>query len=250
MKFVTADSSPDGMAASSSQRRRRRQSIGRSDASPAARRHLRCHGRLAVDAHAGFERQGRRMPVRAPSRPQRRHDARRGDGQHDHQRGVADRPQPALGGQAEPWLDDRRVGQQRQQRAAVAQARRASTDRPCRSERAVANQPDTSGVVVVSTNAGRSDDDDEDAQEVHDRRDLLDPQVGDPDGREQQRAERQPGQRPGARSGPSGPAGSPTRGRTGSRPAGPPGRRTGPSPTPRACRQRRGAPAARRAAPR
>ena len=79
MKVVTADSSPDGMAASSSQRSRRGQSIvvcGRD----------RRRGRAS----------GRRRAASAGRAPEQRQDAHRGDRQQDDEHGVPDRPDAAL----------------------------------------------------------------------------------------------------------------------------------------------------------
>ena len=104
-------------------------------------------------------------------------DAGHRDGEEDDEDGVADGPRHPLVGQAEARLDDEGIGQQGRAAPLLSAYSGTGRRRPC-SALATSNQPDTSGVVVVRTSAA-SHVDEQDADEVDDRRDPLVAQQAD-----------------------------------------------------------------------
>ncbi len=163
MNVVTADSSPDGIAARSSHRPRRGQVIGweRSTTSvTAVAARLRRHGQ----------------------------DLGRRDSEQGDEQAIADHPDRALLGKPERRLDEQRVGQQGEQRPAVAEC-----IEPVRVAAAIAG-PDGLEPARDQRRGRRQherrqpDEQEQDPDEVDDRGDRGVAQIGD-DGRADEQAD-------------------------------------------------------------
>ena len=178
MNVVTAESSPEGTAASRSQRPRRAQpTAGHS------RCRLRRVSRLQPLRDRGRDGRG--------ARPDRRDRARRRDGEKHDQHPVADRPDPALRTEPEARFDQHGIGEEGEQRAAVAERVEpvgitcglalASRLEPAAQERRRRRQDERR----------QADHDEQDPNEIEDRGHGLHAQVGHPSRGNEQRQDRE-----------------------------------------------------------